>query len=249
MTYCLGIQVEEGLIGIADTRILSGNECRIAKKSWVYQNDGISLFVMTSGLRSVRDKILMNFEDSLDRSTEPFGRLFKVVNAFSSHVRASAEEDAKHLETAGLHFNFHALVGGQCANDKSHKLYLVYPQGNWVEVGTDTPYEIIGASGYGKPILERSLTYRDSLLYAFKVGCLSFDSSRVCAADVGYPIDVVLYPRGSFGIVEHRYYQEDLRDISAWWQDRLRKAVNELPAEKIERAFAKLTPATDAAPP
>jgi putative proteasome-type protease len=248
MTYCLGIQVEEGLIGIADTRVLTGHECRIAKKTWVRQSEGCSLFAMTSGLRSIRDKVLVNFEEFLDTQEVPFDRLFKAVNSYSAQIRRAAGEDKAALEEAGLRFNLHTLIGGQCSADRSHKLYLVYPEGNWVEVGQETPYEIIGASGYGKPILERSLTYEDSLHFAFKVGCLSFDSTRVCAADVDYPVDVMLYEKNSFQIVEHRYRQEDLREISAWWQNSLRRAVHELPAEKIERAFAKLAQPVDTAP-
>ena len=37
MTFCLGINVQEGLIGIADTRITSGNECLTARKVSVYE--------------------------------------------------------------------------------------------------------------------------------------------------------------------------------------------------------------------
>ena len=32
MTFCLGVSVEEGLVGIADTRITSGNEVITARK-------------------------------------------------------------------------------------------------------------------------------------------------------------------------------------------------------------------------
>lgn len=240
MTFCLGIHVEEGLIGIADTRILSGNETRIAKKTWVWERDQQSLFLMHSGLRSMRDKTLTYFEEVMETQEEPFDRLFKAVNAYAVQVRRASEEDRKALEDAGLHFNLHALIGGQCRNDRTHKLYLVYPEGNWVEVGYETPFEIIGSSGYGKPILERTLTHDDSMQFAFKVGCLAFDSSRICAADVDYPIDVLLYERNSYRIVEHRYTHQDLREVSTWWQERMRKSVNELPAEPIERAFSRL---------
>ena len=65
MTFCLGIKVSEGLVGIADTRVISGNENISARKITVYrQNDGSSLFLMTSGLRSVRDKAVTYFDGS-----------------------------------------------------------------------------------------------------------------------------------------------------------------------------------------
>ena len=125
--------------------------------------------------------------------------------------------------------------------DSSHRLFLVYPEGNWVEVGPDTPYQIIGASGFGKPILERSVTRTDSMSYAFKVGILAFDATRLCAADVDFPIDVLLYQKGSFEMIEHRYERDDMRQISNWWQERMRRAVNELPSEWVESAFSKLS--------
>lgn len=108
--------------------------------------------------------------------------------------------------------------------------------------GPDTPYQIIGASGYGKPILERSVQFSDSMLFAFKVGFLAFDATRLCAADVDFPIDVVLYKKNSFELIEHRFQERDLHEISAWWQERMRRSVNELPSEWIERAFSELVP-------
>src|SRR5215468_2839921 len=213
MTFCLGISVEEGLVGIADTRVLSGNECLVAKKIATYQGPGFSFFVMTSGLRSLRDKILLYFEEAFARDTQVRERLYKVVNLYARQVRRVSEEDREYLEKGDLTFNAFSLIGGQCAEDSTHRLFMVYPEGNWVEVGPDTPYQIIGASGYGKPILERSLTRSDSMLYAFKVGLLAFDATRLCAADVDFPMDVMLYSRGSFTLVEQRYQRDDLRAI------------------------------------
>ncbi|MGO9009052.1 MAG: peptidase [Bryobacteraceae bacterium] len=241
MTFCLGINVEQGLVGIADTRVLTGNECLTARKTASYQGPGFAFFVMNSGLRSLRDKILLLFEEAFARNTAGRDRLYKVVNLYSSQVRRVAEEDRAPLEHAELSFNSYALIGGQMAGDSTHRLFLVYPEGNWVEVGPDTPYQIIGATGFGKPVLERSLTAADSMLYAFKVGLLAFDATRLCAADVGFPVDVLLYSRGSFELVEHRYEMDDLREISDWWQDRMRRSVQDLPSEWVEVAFSRLT--------
>jgi putative proteasome-type protease len=93
-------------------------------------------------------------------------------------------------------------------------------------------------------VLDRTLKYTDSIPYALKVGCLSFDSTRISAADVDFPVDVILYARDSFRIVEHRYEKEDLEEISSWWQERLRQGVNDLPSEWIDNIMAKLTSAS-----
>ena len=240
MTFCLGMNVHEGIVGIADTRVLSGSECITARKVTVYQQEEQAMFLMTSGLRSLRDKTLTYFDEVMAEAAQPFERLFKAVNAFATQIRRVAREDKEALEDSGLHFNIYTLIGGQLANDREHKLYLVYPQGNWVEIGQGTPYHIIGASGYGKPILDRTLKHHDSMRFALKVGCLAFDSTRISAADVDFPIDVLVYARNSYRIVEHRYEKDDLLEMTSWWQERLRRSVHELPAGGIDRVFSQL---------
>jgi putative proteasome-type protease len=240
MTFCLGINLDDGLVGVADTRVLAGRDSTTAKKVATYQGPGFSFFVMNSGLRSLRDKTLLYFEDAFARQTAVRERLFKVVNLFGAQVRRVAEEDARVLKEVDLSFNIHTLIGGQMSSDSRHLLYLVYPEGNWIEIGQDTPYQIIGNSGFGKPILERSLTHSDPLLYAFKLGILAFDATRLCAADVDFPIDLLIYTRGSYEMVEHRYARDDLAQISSWWQNRMRRAVDELPSPWVEAAFRKL---------
>lgn len=240
MTFCLGITVDEGLVAISDTRVVSGNESLTASKVATYQGPGFSFFIMNSGLRSLRDKTLLCFEEAFAKQTSVRERLFKLVNLYAGQVRRIAEEDAKALREADLSFNIYALIGGQMACDSAPRLYLVYPEGNWVEVGPDTPYQIIGNSGFGKPILERSLTHSDSMLYAFKLGVLAFDATRICASNVDFPIDLILYRRGSYKLVEHRYHREDLSEISRWWQDRMRCSVDELPSKWVEAALSRL---------
>jgi putative proteasome-type protease len=237
--------VREGIVGIADSRITSGNEIITARKVSVYQQGQGSFFIMTSGLRSLRDKAVTYFDETMATQAEPFDRLFKAVNAFSEQIRQVAKEDRQALTDSGLHFDLYALVGGQLEQDREHLLYLVYPQANWVEIGEGTPYQIIGSPAYGKPILDRTLRFEDSLRFALKVGCLAFDSTRISAADVDYPVDVVICAKNSYQITEHRYCKEDLAPISDWWQDRLRNSVRELPAEWIDRVFMNVLPIVD----
>lgn len=241
MTFCLGIAVKEGLVGIADTRITSGNEVITARKVSTYKTEQGSFFLMTSGLRSLRDKTLTYFEDRFDREDwSQLDKLFKVVNLFASQLRKVAEEDKAAIKENGLGFDINTLIGGQMENDPEHRLYLVYPEGNWIEVSKGTPYYIIGERGYGKPVLDRTLTYDDPIRFALKVGCLAFDSTRISASDVDFPIDVVFYLNSSNELVEHRYEREDISDITAWWQERLRKSVHELPSEWIDNIASKL---------
>ena len=71
-----------------------------------------------------------------------------MVNLSARQVLRGAVEAGESLQRAGLRFNLHSLIGGQMAGDSAHRLFLVYPGGNWVEIGPDTPYQIIGATGF-----------------------------------------------------------------------------------------------------
>lgn len=242
MTFCLGMKVQEGIVGIADTLVTSGTECITVRKITIYQREKFSMFLMTSGLRSVRDKVVTYFDDLMAEREEPFDRIFKAVNALAGQVRQVSREDKEALDEGGLDFNIHGLVGGQAERDNEHKLYLVYPQGNWVEISKGTPYQIIGAVGYGKPVLDRTLKYEDSMRNAIKVGCLAFDSTRISSADVDFPVDIILYFRDSYRIIEHRNERDDLLEMTKWWQDRLRQSVSGLPSEWIESVLARHVP-------
>jgi len=237
MTYCLGIKTKTGIVGIADTLITSGSETTKAKKVLTINKENHSFFIMTSGLRSVRDKAITYFMEIIEESDESFNKLYKAVNAFADQVKRAAHEDKESLREAGLSFNLNAIVGGQLQDDNEHKIYLLYPEGNWVEVSEGSPFVIIGNKGYGKPILDRSIKYDSSLKFALKAGFLSFDATRISANDVDYPIDVIYYEKDSFHILEKRYKKDDLMKISRLWNKRLSDSINNLPNQWIENIF------------
>jgi putative proteasome-type protease len=241
MTYCLGIKVRNGLVAIADTRMTSGTETTTAKKISLHQSGRNSLFVMSSGLRSIRDKAVTYFEEILEENNFHYDKMHQAVNAFGQQLRRVASEDKPYLVESGLFFDLHAIVGGQLENDKEHKLYLLYPQGNWVEITEGSPFTIIGNSGYGKPILNRAITFESSLRFALKSGFLSFDSTRVSANDVGYPIDVVVYERDSYQMEEVRFTEQHTGYVGNLWGSKLRSAIDEIPESWMDEIFVKNT--------
>ncbi|MGV3558997.1 peptidase [Larkinella arboricola] len=240
MTYCLGIKVASGLVAIADTRLTSGSEVSSNRKISVHELENHSLFIMTSGLRSVRDKAITYFKEVIGEKDRSFNKLYKAVNAFGEQVRRVAQEDKAALEASALHFNLNAIVGGQLEDDEEHKLYLLYPEGNWVEVDQGSPFKIIGNSGYGKPLLYRSLTYESSLQEALKMGFLAFDATRVSANDVDYPLDVVVYAKDSFHLAEHRFQKDDVEAVSNQWSALLNNSVRKLPTAWMDPIFDKI---------
>jgi putative proteasome-type protease len=239
MTYCLGIKLKEGLVGISDTRISAGTSTSVKKKVYISQRDNASLFIMTSGLRSVRDKAVVYFQELMEEGVA-YNKLYKAVNAFGEQIKRVANEDNEALIKSGYKFNLNAIVGGQLKDDEEHKLYLIYSEGNWVELDAGSPYVIIGNSGQGKAILNRVINEDTTMKQALKAGFLSFDSTRVSANDVEFPIDVVLYKKNSFNMVETRYEYDDLKEISSIWAEKLKEDINEIPEEWMEAAFKKI---------
>jgi len=233
MTYCLGIRVKKGLVAIADTRITSGNETTMAKKISIHKQGDNNIFLMTSGLRSVRDKAVTYFEELMEQEGEHFDKMYKAVNAFGEQLRRVAKEDKVALAESGLSFNLFTIVGGKLEKDRDHKLYLLYPEGNWIEIGEATPFTIIGNSGYGNPILKRTLTFDSPLNFAIKTGFLSFDSTRVSANDVGYPLDMVIYHKDTGFMHEARFEEADTGYFADAWGEKIKAAISEIPDDWI----------------
>ena len=239
MTFCLGVKTAQGIVGIADRRITSGSEVSSEKKVFTHQIKNHSLFIMTSGLRSVRDKAITYFQEVLESQDSTFDKLYKAVNSFGNMVKRVADEDKAQLQSAGLKFNLSAIVGGQLENDSEHKLFLLYPEGNWIEVTQGSQFIIIGNSGYGKPILHRNIKYNTPFEEVIKLGFLAFDSTRVSANDVDFPLDVLMYEKNSFKIVEHTFEKSDLEHISYQWNALLNASVQKLSNDWIDPLLRK----------
>ncbi|WP_026954576.1 peptidase [Algoriphagus vanfongensis] len=237
MTFCLGIKTKQGLVGLSDTRITSGNETTSSKKVFTVNREKHSFFIMTSGLRSVRDKAITYFSEVIEKQDESFTKLFHAVNEFGNQVKNVAKEDKAYLEESGLHFNLFSIIGGQLEQDSEPRLYLLYPQGNWIEINRGTPFVIIGNTGFGNPVLKRSLRYEDSLEYALRCAFLAFDATRISANDVDFPIDTVVLQNDAYKTFEKRFEQKELEHISTFWNNRLKNAIAKLPAEVLNSAL------------
>ncbi len=234
--------MRDGLVALADTRIVRGSEQVNKQKLAEFLHKDASLFTMTSGLRSVRDKTLVYVDESLRDSQVEVDRLYKFVNLFGDQLRRVKNEDGPALASAGLLFNLHAVIGGCLAADPDPQLYYVYPEGNWLEASPDSPYFIIGRTYYGKFMLDRLLTYESSLHTALALALLAFDATRTSVTDVDYPIDVAVLSTGTRRPVFRRYESADLQTTTAWWSQVLRESLTTMPMnwarELLEQATA-----------
>ncbi|MCS7080944.1 MAG: peptidase [Chloracidobacterium sp.] len=231
MTFCLGIKTVAGLIAVADTRITSGTECRTSRKLTIHRAAAAPVCVMTSGLRSARDKVVTYFDEWLRGESVIHRRLYELVNAYGEQVRRVFREDHAMLERDGLRFDLFSIIGGRLPDDGEHRLFLVYPQANWVEIGESSPYAIIGNAFYGKPILDRMLDYGCSLGAALKAALLAFDCTLTSASDVSYPLDVAVLRAGATEFIEHRFTESAMASYAAWWRTNLRRLNADAPSD------------------
>ncbi|MBP6386063.1 MAG: peptidase [Pseudarcicella sp.] len=237
MTYCLGMKLNGGLVAIADTRITAGSDVYTNKKISVHEVNGASMFIMTAGLRSIRDKSITYFKHLINDEGATFDHMHQAASTFGEMIKKVASEDKRALKDEGYDFNLHTIIGGQMPKDTEHKLYLIFPESNWIEINEELMFQIIGNSNFGKPIIHRTLSYDLSLKQALKIGLLSFDATRVSANDVSFPIDVIVYEKNSFKMKVHRLTAQELDDPLKEWSVLVKNAIGKVNEDWMKNMF------------
>lgn len=229
MTFCIGIRVLEGLVFLSDTRVVKGSEISRKSKLSIHQVGDVEIGLMTSGLRSVRDKVVARMEDEL-RQHSGQTRAHQVATLYGDALRVVRGEDGPALGRSGLAFNSHAIMGGRLIDDEQPMLFHVYPEGNWVEATDDAVYSIVGRSSYGKPILDRLLTVDSTIDQALTLAYLAFDATRASAVDVDFPIEVAVMRCGQHRFHTQRFDSDELAGTRTAWNDHLRNGLGALPS-------------------
>ena len=240
MTFCVGIKVRQGLLALADSKIVKGEEQLKRAKLSVSEVDGNSWWLMTSGLRSVRDKALTYLEQELARRETATTYLFELANKFGNQLRRVRDEDGGALAASNLAFNLHAVIGGQMAGDTEQKMYYIYPEGNWIESTEDSPYFIVGRTYFAKPILDRLLTGATPLREATALAFLAFDATRTCVNDVDYPIDLIVSDSMTRHSSQRRFEATELDALGRWWHATLASALVQFPFNYFDSLFQHL---------
>ncbi|MEP1122423.1 MAG: proteasome-type protease [Ilumatobacter sp.] len=228
MTFCIGIRVDAGIVVLSDTRVVTGSETSRKSKLSTLTDGRSEAVVMTSGLRSVRDKVVARMQDRLSSGVE-FDRFHEFASAYGDELRAVRAEDEPSLAEGGLTFDSHAILAGRFPGDVDPVLMHVYPEGNWVEATDDAPYFVIGRSSYGKPILDRLLRAGSTLEHAISLAYLAFDATAASSTDVDFPIDIGVQPRDQEDFTMQRFTQNDMEAVHAAWHDHLHAALDRLP--------------------
>lgn len=200
MTYCCGILVKEGLMMMADTRTNAGlDNISTFRKLHVFQQPGERIMAVASaGNLAISQSVLSTLTEGLeDPETGELETLLNAPTMFQAAQRIGrAIRDVHRLEGTALsaediNFDVSFLFGGQIKGSRM-RLFMIYPAGNFIECTVDTPYLQIGEHKYGKPVLDRAISYDVDLYDALKVGLVSMDSTMRSNLGVGMPIDILL---------------------------------------------------------
>ena len=224
---------------LADTRTNAGvDNVSTYRKLRVYGNDGERLIAVASAgslstTQAAMERVQHGFiapDSGEEESFDTVSSIHRAACLVGQAVRRTRNEMAG-LQQGGINFDATLLVGGSVGGEPT-RLFLVYGAGNFIECEPDTPYLQIGETKYGKPILDRAVTYDTELAEAVKIGLISFSSTMRSNLAVGLPIDL-LTARSGQGRAQlvHRIDDHDdyYRDLNDRWSAALRAAQTAIP--------------------
>ena len=242
MTYCIGMQLDHGLVFMSDTRTNAGvDNFSTSKKMFHWHVPGERMItIMTAGnLATTQAMVSLLRERSVtteDRNPsilrEP--TMFQIARLVGATLKEVIAESSLSGQSAEQ-FAASAIVGGQIKGGLP-TIFLIYPQGNFIEITPDTPFFQIGETKYGKPILVRAYDPAMSFEDAVKLLLVSFDSTVKSNLSVGLPFDLQIYEKDTFA--QGRVIRIDEHDtvyqaISSGWGDALKEAFQHLPSYKV----------------
>ena len=240
MTYCVGLMLDKGLVLMSDTRTNSGvDNISVFRKMFTWNVPGERIItLMTAGNLASTQAVISQLEERMKAPVERDNILlqsptmFQVATEIGKLLRTiiSDRQDANGVKGRGR-FTASIIVAGQIAGMEP-RLFMVYPEGNFIEASHDTPFFQIGETKYGRPILIRGYDRTMSLEDAVKLVMVSFDSTLKANLSVGLPLDLQVIERDAFAAShEHRVTHEDpyFQAISSSWGDALKSAFHSLP--------------------
>ncbi len=239
MTYCVGLRLNRGLMFMSDTRTNAGvdNISTFRKmQTWVDEGDTV-VTLLSAGNLATTQAVVSLIEERMkapgDRSPSILGlpSMFQIARHVGQLLREVIAQNAATGQRADATFNATLILGGQVKGSEP-RLFLIYPEGNFIEAGDDTPFLQIGETKYGRPILVRAFDPGMSFAAAVKLLLVSFDSTIKANLSVGLPLDLQVYERDSFRADPPRRISRDdpyFQAISMGWGDALKRAFDSLP--------------------
>ena len=157
--------------------------------------------------------------------------MYDIACLVGETLREVQKRDGSYLTEHSIDANASFIVGGQIYGER-HRLFNIYTEGNFIEATPDTPYCQNGEIKYGKPIIDRVITYSTGLMEAAKCVLISFDSTMRSNISVGPPIDLLCYERDSLRVgLQRRLGEQDsyFHDVRQRWGAGLKQLFADLP--------------------
>lgn len=243
MTYCIGLQLNQGLVFMSDTRTSAGvDNFATSKKMFHWHVPGERMItIMTAGNLATTQAVISLLEERSKAAEErnpsilQETTLFQVARLVGATLREVIDDTTNDSQLKQDQFAASMIVGGQIKGGPP-TIFLIYPQGNFIEITSDTPFFQIGEAKYGKPILVRAYDPEMRFEDALKLLLVSFDSTVKSNLSVGLPFDLQVYETDTFELgVIRRIEDSDTvyQAISADWGDALKNAFQHLPAYEL----------------
>lgn len=240
MTYCVGMMLDKGLVLMSDTRTNSGvDNISSFRKMVHWQVPGERIVaLMSSGNLATTQAVVARLEEQ-DKPPAERGNavlqsptMFQVATAVGKILRETiAERDQSNGMQGSGTFSATLILAGQIAGEPP-RLFLIYPEGNFIEATADTPFFQIGETKYGRPILIRGYDKTAGFEDAVKLMMVSFDSTLKANLSVGMPLDLLVIAKDEYApLHERRITATDpwYRVIAASWSESLKAALDGLP--------------------
>ena len=237
MTYCVAMALEEGLLFASDCRTNAGvDHVSTFSKMTVVETPGERVLVLlNSGNLATTQTVVSTLRQAIGTDAPNLASaesLFDCASLVGDAVRGVIHhQSAKQPMQGGVDFGCNFIVGGQVGRERP-RLFLVYPEGNFIEATEDTPFFQIGESKYGKPIIDRTIKPSTPLAEAMKCALVSFDSTMRSNLSVGLPLDIALVRHDARRVTfRHRVGHDDayFASLRQGWSAGLKRVFNELP--------------------
>ncbi len=243
MTYCVGLQLEQGLVFMSDTRTNAGvDNFAKTRKMFQWEVPGERLItLMTAGNLATTQALVSMIEERVkaagerDPSILHAPSMFQVARMVGRTLKEVIAQSAPVGQSSDAAFEATVILGGQIKGS-APTMFMVYPEGNFIEVTEETPFFQIGETKYGRPILVRAYDPEMRFEDAVKLLLVSFDSTVRSNLSVAPPFDLMVYRNHSFApLLERRIEADDAvyQSISTGWGDALRTAFDQLPDFKL----------------